>query len=82
MQRGRLKMDLVPSDPRRRHRIQTSLDEYENPGEATVYVLQGRVTLDVGEDRGNGSPVISCSSRTHDMPSRLSRTRWCARTVR
>ncbi|MDX6358320.1 MAG: hypothetical protein QOH37_1374 [Nocardioidaceae bacterium] len=32
------------------------LDEHENPGEATVHVLQGRVTLVAGEDRWNGSP--------------------------
>ena len=33
-----------------------SLDEHENPGEATVQVLQGRVTLVTGENRWNGSP--------------------------
>ena len=37
-------------------RAGASLDEHENPGEATVQVLQGRVTLAVGEDRWNGSP--------------------------
>lgn len=30
-------------------RIGTRLDEHENPGEATVYVLQGRIVLSVGE---------------------------------
>jgi quercetin dioxygenase-like cupin family protein len=38
-------------------RAGTSLDEHENPGEATVQVLQGRVSLAVGEDRWNGSPA-------------------------
>lgn len=33
----------------------TVLDEHENPGEATVQVLQGRVTLVAGESRWNGS---------------------------
>lgn len=33
-----------------------TLDEHENPGEATLQVLRGRVTLVAGEDRWNGSP--------------------------
>jgi quercetin dioxygenase-like cupin family protein len=33
-----------------------SLDEHENPGEATLQVLHGRVTLIAGDDRWNGSP--------------------------
>jgi quercetin dioxygenase-like cupin family protein len=37
-------------------RAGTSLDEHENPGEATVQVLHGRVTLLAGENRWNGSP--------------------------
>jgi quercetin dioxygenase-like cupin family protein len=37
-------------------RAVTSLDEHENPGEATVQVLHGRVTLVAGENRWNGSP--------------------------
>ena len=37
-------------------RAGTSLDEHENPGEATVQVLHGRVTLVAGENRWNGSP--------------------------
>jgi quercetin dioxygenase-like cupin family protein len=37
-------------------RAGTSLDEHENPGEATLQVLHGRVTLVAGEDRWNGSP--------------------------
>ena len=32
------------------------LDEHENPGEATLQVLQGRVTLAAGDDSWNGSP--------------------------
>jgi quercetin dioxygenase-like cupin family protein len=34
----------------------STLDEHENPGEATLQVLQGRVTLAAGERRWNGSP--------------------------
>jgi len=37
-------------------RAGSNLDEHENPGEATVQVLRGRVTLVAGEDRWNGSP--------------------------
>ncbi|KQU68924.1 LuxR family transcriptional regulator [Phycicoccus sp. Root563] len=32
------------------------LDDHENPGEATLQVLQGRVTLIAGDDSWNGSP--------------------------
>ncbi len=32
------------------------MDEHENPGEATVQVLQGRVRLVAGETSWNGSP--------------------------
>ena len=32
------------------------LDEHENPGEATVQVLQGRVRLGAGDDSWEGSP--------------------------
>lgn len=32
------------------------LEEHENPGEATVQVLHGRVTLIAGENSWNGSP--------------------------
>ena len=31
------------------------LDEHENPGEATVHVLHGRVRLDAGDDSWEGS---------------------------
>src|SRR3954451_674023 len=37
-------------------RAGVSLDEHDNPGEATVQVLHGRVTLVAGDDRWNGSP--------------------------
>lgn len=37
-------------------RAGSNLDEHENPGEATVQVLRGRVTLVAGQDRWNGSP--------------------------
>ena len=37
-------------------RAGANLDEHENPGEATVQVLSGRVTLVAGEVRWNGSP--------------------------
>src|SRR6476619_7892681 len=37
-------------------RAGSALDEHENPGEATVQVLHGRVTLVAGEIRWNGSP--------------------------
>jgi quercetin dioxygenase-like cupin family protein len=37
-------------------RADVHIDEHENPGEATVQVLAGRVTLVAGEDRWNGSP--------------------------
>lgn len=33
-----------------------SLSEHENPGEATVHVLDGRVTLTCGDDAWDGSP--------------------------
>ena len=34
----------------------SELAEHENPGEATLQVLHGRITLVVGETRWNGSP--------------------------
>jgi len=37
-------------------RAGSNLDEHENPGEATVQVLHGRVTLVAGDTRWNGSP--------------------------
>lgn len=37
-------------------RAGSDLSEHENPGEATLQVLEGRVTLVAGEVRWNGSP--------------------------
>lgn len=37
-------------------RAGTTLAEHENPGEATLQVLQGRVTLVAQENEWNGSP--------------------------
>jgi quercetin dioxygenase-like cupin family protein len=34
----------------------TTLDEHENPGEATVHVLRGRVQLNSGDVEWEGSP--------------------------
>ncbi len=34
----------------------SKLDEHENPGEATLQVLHGRVTLAAGENRWDGTP--------------------------
>lgn len=33
-----------------------TLDEHDNPGEATVHVLQGRVRLGAGDDGWEGAP--------------------------
>lgn len=47
----------------------SSLDEHENPGEATLQVLHGRVTLVAGEDRWNGSPgdLITIPDSRHSL---------------
>ena len=37
-------------------RADVGLDEHESPGEATLQVLHGRITLVAGDDRWNGSP--------------------------
>ena len=37
-------------------RAGSKLDEHENPGEATLQVLHGRVTLVAGENSWDGSP--------------------------
>ncbi|MEO5662866.1 MAG: cupin domain-containing protein [Nocardioides sp.] len=37
-------------------RAGSKLEEHENPGEATLQVLHGRVTLVAGENTWNGSP--------------------------
>jgi quercetin dioxygenase-like cupin family protein len=46
-----------------------TLDEHENPGEATLQVLHGRVTLMAGEDRWNGSPgdLITIPASRHSL---------------
>ena len=50
-------------------RAGSSLDEHENPGEATLQVLYGRVTLVAGEDRWNGSPgdLITIPESRHSL---------------
>jgi quercetin dioxygenase-like cupin family protein len=50
-------------------RAGSTLDEHENPGEATLQVLQGRVTLVAGEDRWNGSPgdLITIPDARHSL---------------
>lgn len=37
-------------------RAGSKLEEHANPGEATVQVLHGRISLIAGDDRWNGSP--------------------------
>ncbi|WP_026552506.1 cupin domain-containing protein [Arthrobacter sp. H20] len=37
-------------------RAGSSLGEHENPGEATVYVLSGRVRMTAADEAWNGSP--------------------------
>ena len=45
------------------------LDEHANPGEATVHVLQGRVTLVAGDNEWNGSPgdLITVPDSVHSL---------------
>jgi quercetin dioxygenase-like cupin family protein len=45
------------------------LDEHENPGEATVQVLHGRVSLVAGDYRWNGSPgdLITIPESRHSL---------------
>jgi quercetin dioxygenase-like cupin family protein len=45
------------------------LTEHENPGEATVHVLHGKVRLGAGNDRWDGSPgdLIIVPDRRHDL---------------
>ena len=45
------------------------LDEHENPGEATLQVLHGRVTLVAGEVHWNGSPgdLITIPDSRHSL---------------
>jgi quercetin dioxygenase-like cupin family protein len=50
-------------------RAGSNLDEHESPGEATLQVLHGRVTLVAGEDRWNGSPgdLLSIPDSRHAL---------------
>jgi quercetin dioxygenase-like cupin family protein len=50
-------------------RAGAALDEHENPGEATLQVLHGRVTLVAGENRWNGSPgdLITIPDSRHSL---------------
>lgn len=50
-------------------RAGTNLDEHESPGEATVHVLHGRVTLVAGGTRWNGSPgdLLLVPDRRHAL---------------
>ena len=50
-------------------RAGTNLEEHESPGEATVHVLHGRVTLVAGGDRWNGSPgdLLLVPDRRHAL---------------
>ena len=45
------------------------LDEHENPGEATVHVLQGRVRLHAGADSWDGLPgdLLIVPASRHSM---------------
>jgi quercetin dioxygenase-like cupin family protein len=50
-------------------RAGSSLDEHENPGEATLQVLHGRVALVAGDNRWNGSPgdLITIPDSRHSL---------------
>jgi quercetin dioxygenase-like cupin family protein len=50
-------------------RAGTNREEHESPGEATVHVLHGRVTLVAGGDRWNGSPgdLLLVPDRRHAL---------------
>ncbi|MDQ3223966.1 MAG: cupin domain-containing protein [Gemmatimonadota bacterium] len=50
-------------------RAGSSLDEHESPGEATLQVLHGRVSLVAGEDRWDGSPgdLLSIPDSRHAL---------------
>ena len=47
----------------------SQLDEHQNPGEATLQVLQGRVTLTAGDDAWNGLPgdLITIPDDRHSL---------------
>lgn len=50
-------------------RAGSNLDDHENPGEATLQVLHGRVTLVAGDNRWNGSPgdLITIPDSRHSL---------------
>ena len=50
-------------------RAGSQLDEHENPGEATLQVLHGRVTLTAADDTWNGSPgdLITIPDARHSL---------------
>jgi len=50
-------------------RAGSQLDEHQNPGEATLQVLHGRVTLIAGDDAWNGSPgdLITIPDARHTL---------------
>jgi quercetin dioxygenase-like cupin family protein len=50
-------------------RAGSQLDEHENPGEATLQVLHGRVTLIAGEGTWSGSPgdLITIPDARHSL---------------
>jgi quercetin dioxygenase-like cupin family protein len=45
------------------------LDEHENPGEATIQVLRGRIRLTAGENRWEGSPgdLLTVPAARHSL---------------
>ena len=53
------------------------LAEHENPGEATVHVLRGRVRLSAGEQSWEGGPVTCSWCLMHATVSRRWRPRLC-----
>ncbi len=50
-------------------RAGSRLDDHQNPGEATLQVLHGRVTLIAGADAWNGSPgdLITIPDARHSL---------------
>ena len=47
----------------------SNLEEHQNPGEATLQVLHGRVTLIAGDDKRNGAPgdLITIPDARHSL---------------
>jgi quercetin dioxygenase-like cupin family protein len=50
-------------------RAGSQLDEHQNPGEATLQVLHGRVTLTAGDDEWNGmtGDIITIPDARHSL---------------